>query len=161
MTSPWMIKLSSKGLQEELPEWSKGWRWGCRGACRSVQRCHCICLLKKKKKSSVEIGEITLLNVKYFMGLIYCSIAACPASRSVHLFPWQPADLSLPCLPVGLIWTPWELVGIMYKVGVGCQGESFDAVFLWLKIFLSGLGVYWCFSPSHPQFNCSKLLIVV
>ena len=82
-------KAIPKWLQVEL---NGEMGWGCRGACHLDQHCDFVCLLKKK--SSVEIGMITHLNLKYFIGRIYCSIAAWPSSRSIHLFLWQPADLS-------------------------------------------------------------------
>lgn len=113
---------------------------------------------EKKKKSSVEIRAITRLNLKYFTGLICCSIAVCPASGSVHLFSWQPAGLKFAFPPSGPhLDTLGAGANRTDKMGVGCWEEWFDAGLLWLRaeehrllLSLPGLGFTGTLPHSTP-----------
>ena len=136
-------KAIPKWLQVEL---NGEMGWGCRGACHLDQHCDFVCLLKKK--SSVEIGMITHLNLKYFIGRIYCSIAAWPSSRSIHLFLWQPADLSFLSRgpPLDTLRAGGNCMG---RVGVGCWDKLSDVLWFWLRIFPVRAGVYRNLSSSH------------
>lgn len=126
--------------------------------------------LPSLKKAAVGRREITYLNLKCFTRLIYCSIAVCPASRSIHLLPWQPATGNLLSFPVGLIWTAWKLVGIIWTKWVrssrkNCLMQCFlvEGRGLQASSFLIRAGAYRNLSPFQSLAliaKCSSSLLV-